>query len=132
MKYVVTVEGLKLPRLNEVLRWPWFKQRAEIKRVRQAVEGAAKFTFGLGAAEPLSKAQVCITAYGDYSKYDGDGVHFKDALDSIVARPIRAYGQTVGRRWGLVIDDSRAVIGKPEYKDEPADDYKLEIAVYEV
>lgn len=132
MKFKLVVPDLKLPRLNVVLRWPWMKQRAEIERVRRAVETVAKFTPGLGNAVPLSKAQVVIRAYGDYSKYDGDGVFYKDACDSIVARPIRAYGKNVARRWGLVTNDDRKTIGKVDCDDVPAEGYRVEIEVFEV
>lgn len=132
VKFKIVVEGLKLPRLNEVLRWPWYTRAKEVKRVRGLVQDSALYAHGLAGAVPLSKAQVCITAFGDYSRYDSDGVFWKDAIDSIVARPFRKmYGKDVGRRWGLVIDDSPKVIGQAETKWVEAKDYRLEIEVFE-
>ncbi len=126
MRYKLVIQDLKLPRLNVVLRWAWKAQRAEIDRVRRKVEIAGA---GLGNVEPLEKAKVTVRAFGDYAKYDFDGVFYKDLVDSVVARPLRAYGRTVGRRWGLVVDDSRKVIGKPDCDDVYADRYFVEILV---
>lgn len=133
VKFKIVVEGLKLPRLNEVLRWPWYTRAKETKRVRGLVQDAALYSHGLAGAVPLKKAQVCITAYGDYERRDSDATFLKDVLDSIVARPFRKqYGRDLGRRWGLIEDDSRKVVGDVELKTVQADDYKVEIFVYEV
>ena len=108
------------------MRWHFHQRKDEVDRVRRMVEIAGA---GLGNVEPLSLAEVKIRAYGDYSRYDADGVYFKDCIDSIVARPVRVYGRSVARRWGMVLDDSRKVIGKPDFDDVMADSYRVEIEV---
>lgn len=129
VKYEFTVDDLKVPATNIVIRWPWFKRQEEAKRVRAKVERSAVFTHGLGAVEPLKKAQVCITALGDYSKYDGDGPWRKDVIDSIVARRLGTWTQE--RRWGLVANDDRKTIGIVEWKEEPSKEYGIRIEVFE-
>lgn len=132
VKYKIVVEGLKLPTLNRVLRMYWRERHAEMKRTRRAVEEAARYSFGLVDPTPLSKAQVSIVAYGPYQRRDSDGTVHKWVLDSLVAKPIRVAGMTVGRSWGLIENDSPDVVGDVEMKTKIADDYRVEIEVYEV
>ncbi len=124
--YKIVVDGLKLPRWNEVIRWHYRQRKEEVDKTRRSVEIAMA---GLGNVEPLASATVRIRAYGDYSRYDGEAVCYKFVLDSIVARTISAYGNNVGRRAGLIVDDSRKCIGKPDCDDVPADAYRVEITV---
>lgn len=132
MKYEFEMAGFKVPRFNEVLRWYWRQRHEEQKRTRQAVKTAALFTHGLGAIKPLSKAQVCITAYGPYHRRDGDSSVFKFLLDALIAKKITVNGKEVGREWGCILDDNRACIGEATTKTVLADDYKVRIEVYEV
>ena len=127
--YRVVVEGLKLPTMNRVLRWLWKQRKAEVDRVRKLVVDAAMYGHGLTNPTPLSKASVVIRAHGPYSRTDGDAVYAKDLIDSIVARPLIAYGRNVGRRWGLVLNDDRKTVGKVDFDDVPAETYKVTIEV---
>lgn len=132
LKYEIIVEGLKLPTLNEVLRWPYFKRALEVKRVRGLVQDAALYRHGLSGITPLKKAHVIITASGEYGRRDSDNTYFKDAQDAIVARKMKAYGRDVGRRWGCVEDDSRKVVGEVETHVVVAEKNELRIQIYEV
>lgn len=132
MSYKIIVDGLKLPRLNEVLRWSWYERAKEIKRVRGMVQDAALYSHGLAGVKPLERARVTITAFGDYSRYDSDGVFWKDSIDSIVARKLKVYGRDAGRRWGIIADDSRKVVGEIVTKTVDAPAYRVEIEITEV
>lgn len=147
MKYHVIIDGLKLPRFNEVLRWPkvtrhtWDgkryqycpKEQEVAKDSRKRFEDAARYGHGLVDPTPLSKAHVDIQAYGPYARHDPDALIAKWVLDAIVARPIRFNGKAVNRRMGLILDDSPKVIGNLEFGPPVlADKFKVEITVYEV
>jgi hypothetical protein len=139
----IVVEGLKLPTLNDVFGMPVVRRRTpsgkweqfspkrdfEKKRVRKLVQDAAMYGHGLVNPMPLEKATVTIRAYGPYNRTDANNIYDKDLIDSIVARPIRAYGRNVGRRWGLICQDDRKTVGKVDFDDVPAETYKVEIEV---
>lgn len=146
MKYLVTIDGLKLPRLNEILRWPKVGRRTwdgkpyqycpteqEVaKESRKKFEYAAKFGHGLVNPTPLSKAHVCIQAHGPYERHDSDSLIPKWILDAIVARPIRMNGKVIDRRFGLIEDDSRKVIGELEFPAPiMAETFKVVVEVFE-
>src|SRR5687767_1322070 len=110
MSYTLTVDGLKLPTLNKVIRWDWRSRQREVDRVRLLVSMAAN-KAGYGTATPLRRATVSIRAFGPYQRRDSDATCFKFALDSIVARPIRVAGiKTDEHEWGLILDDNRETI----------------------
>lgn len=116
-RYSFTVEGLELPRENVVLRWNWRKRHAETKRVANYVRGYA-VKAGLGNAVPLAKARVRIVARGNYGRRDSGSTWRKDVLDSLI---------------GLLIeDDSRKVIGDPEFVEEvTAGEASVRVEVWE-
>ena len=113
MIYRLDIKGLKLPRVNEVLRWSWRKRAKEIKRVRDVV-GVVAAGEGHAKIKPATRAQVTITAWGPYERRDGDATWFKDVLDAIVARPVSVTRNVKVRRWGYIVDDSPRIIGKPK------------------
>lgn len=123
----IVVQGLKLPTMNQVLRWYWRQRHAESKRVRSKVEYEAIYGAGLVGVEPLAGARVQITAYGPYHRRDSDNTYLKDCLDSIVARPL--WKGEKERRWGLIKDDNRKTIGEAQFKTVLATDYRVEIEV---
>lgn len=131
MKYVFEVEGLKLPTMNRFLRMFWRDRYNEGKEVKQRVINAAR-SAGYINPSPLRKAHVAIVAHGPYQRRDSDATVAKQVLDALVARKIRRYGQNIGREFGFLEDDSRAVIGDLEFKTVLAKDYKVEVQIYEV
>lgn len=140
--YTLRVEGLRLPSANDVIRWHHWQRTREVRRVRHLVETMA-LVAGLGDAQPLSSAHVTLRVRGLY-RTDLDNLWIKDALDAIVARPLRleiaaakarlveANGGVPMRRWGLVLDDRPDVIGKPEVVLEEAQDDEVVVEVTDV
>lgn len=128
MIYRIEVPGLKLSCVNEVERWHWAKRAREVKRVRDLVVLSA-CGEGYGKVEPSKRASVTITALGKYSRRDGDGTWFKDVIDALVARPVTTISRVKVRRWGLITDDSRRVIGLAKCETKEAADYSVVITV---
>lgn len=125
----IDVPALRLPRVNQVLRWNRWTRAKEVKRVRELV---CAYALAGGPNAPLAKACVEITAYGPYQKRDSDGTWFKDVLDAIVARwQIDKATGVRYQRWGMVVDDNRQCIGRARFTVKDAPEYSVVIVVEE-
>lgn len=113
--YILEIEIPRLPKLNSsrrVHRW------TEIKEKNLWTEEIAAATVGKRPPEPLKRAKVTYIrrSYGrdpDYDNLVGSWKHVQDAL-------IRA---------GIIVDDTPAVIGQPEYLAEKASPKKGSIVI---
>lgn len=135
------IPGLKLPTLNVVLGTHWRKRGEEVKRVRGLVASCAG-AAGLGAAKPSKLCDLTITVRGPYQRvhghsYDTNNLYVKDLIDALIAKPLHTkdFARKAGidweanRRWGLITDDTAAVIGAPKIELLDADDFGVLIEV---
>ena len=140
--YCLVIPDLQLPTLNQVLRWSKHKRDREVQRVRKWTEYHA-LQQGLRDVKAFESAKVTITVRGPFKDTsDEDGVYTKDLLDALVARyeyarlgsrRIRIAGPNgkPQRRWGLILDDNRKRIGKPEVEQQKAATWRVDILVKE-
>lgn len=135
------IPDLKLPSTNEILGWHRWKRAEEVKRIRSLVTTFG-MASGLGGIIPAKLCDLKITACGPYQRdkrhsYDTNNLYAKDLIDALIAKPLysRNEERRIGierddyRRWGLIVDDSPAVIGAPVIELKDADKFDVIVEV---
>lgn len=137
----LVIPDLKLPSTNQVLAWDRWKRADEVKRIRNIV-GIFGRAAGLGGIIPAKLCDLKIIAAGPYQRdkrhsYDTNNLYVKDLIDALIAKPLysRSEERRIGidrddyRRWGLIVDDSPAVIGAPTIELKDADTFDVIVQV---